>query len=162
MSEPKHTPGPWIVGYGKGVTGPTTPSCSGPTCREANENYVWDAKVKNLDPKDWPPSPTRKHELVTVADIQDGPKNILNSVVAILPHRGEGECDANARLIAAAPDLRAALSDVDGGDLGETLRHLKDLINAGTDLRNEPGWLVWLDNQAKAIDAAIAKAEGAK
>ena len=47
MSKLKHTPGPWVNGYGDGVTGPTCPSALGPTCA-GNE---WDYTVvsKNME-----------------------------------------------------------------------------------------------------------------
>jgi len=47
MKKLKHTPGPWVKGYGDGVTGPTCPSALGPTCA-GNE---WDYTVvsKNME-----------------------------------------------------------------------------------------------------------------
>lgn len=71
------------------------------------------------------------------------------------PHGGDTECDANARLIAAAPELLAALA--------ETWRVLRA---AGTlNLTNgvqlgQTSWYVKICDAERLSDAAIAKALG--
>ena len=80
MNKLKHTPGPWVNGYGDGVTGPTCPSALGPTCA----GYEWDYTVvsKNME------------------------------VISIIPKQENGIMEANARLIAAAPEMLEALINV--------------------------------------------------
>ncbi len=47
MSDTKHTPLPLEIGYGeKGLTGPKTPSGSGPTCLESTETYEHNRQVE--------------------------------------------------------------------------------------------------------------------
>ena len=41
----KHTPGEWTSGYGKGITGPTTPRTNGPCC--GGEGYPHTVVSKN-------------------------------------------------------------------------------------------------------------------
>lgn len=76
----------WINGYGGGITGPTTPTTSGPTVYESLEYSAWVEKGGKY--------PVDKHTVVSCA----------GKTIAIVPtFYPEGE--ANARLIAAAPDL---------------------------------------------------------
>lgn len=69
-------------------------------------------------------------------------------------HLGAEMCEANARLIAAAPDLLAALKEclewcADDGDLGENDTKARLTI-----------WKDVMECRAKMLRAAIAKAEG--
>lgn len=93
------TKGEWVAGYGSGVTGPTCPTVSGPTCGQATKFVKW----KNEDSK----SPMPKDEYTIVSKGCE--------VIAIVPFQeqgGEVEAQANARLIAAAKDLYAACKEM--------------------------------------------------
>ena len=80
-----HTPGPWCAGWGNsGLTGPTTPSAHGPT----TAGTEWTFSVVSCGT-----------ETIAIVPDQEG--------VALRPRRGTG--DANARLIAAAPDMLSLL-----------------------------------------------------
>jgi hypothetical protein len=79
MSE--FTKGPWVSGYGEGITGPTTPTLHGPCC--AGEKYPYDVVSKGTE---------------TIAII---PR----------PCSMDGEMKANADLISAAPDMYKALEE---------------------------------------------------
>lgn len=86
MSE--YTKGEWVNGYGDGITGPTTPTISGPTVQEAIDHRTWlDGDMKSEAPID----------LHTVVSCRE-------QTIAIVPTYYPGG-EANARLIAAAPDL---------------------------------------------------------
>jgi hypothetical protein len=75
MQSASHTPGPWVVGWNGGKTGPTCPSVSGPTVAGRNLPFA----------------------LVGIG----------LETIAICPQQREQSDggEANARLIAAAPDL---------------------------------------------------------
>lgn len=83
----KHTPGPWHCGWGDGLTGPTTPAIDGPTVAGDRWDYT----------------PVRKG----------------TETLAICPNQVdfgrtpvEGSSEANARLIAASPELLEALEEM--------------------------------------------------
>ena len=97
-----HTKGPWEIGYGNGITGPTT----------------------SVVPVGMSPSDVDKFQLVTTRDIDqrscakalgipeaEWDKSIYNSVIALLPIRENGE--DNSALLAAAPDMYEALEEVE-------------------------------------------------
>lgn len=104
---PKHTPGPWTNGYGTGITGPTTPNIQGATVAE----YLEYRKV--AEDADYPP---RRSRIVSC----DG------RTVAIVPDV-DGDALANARLIAAAPDLLKACQ--------ESVLRIPECFGAGRMLR---------------------------
>lgn len=98
----------WIVGYPPGgITGPTTPATGGSTCDERVEWADWqsefDAALKAGAPYGvLPPSPKPRTVLVTCG----------MDTIAIVPFPecgGKEGAEANARLIASAPALLAAL-----------------------------------------------------
>jgi len=96
------TSGPWIKGYGpNGVTGPKTPRVGGPTVRDAIRSASWEANGGVY--------PEPFYTIVSCG----------METVAIVPG-GRDEREANARLIAAAPDLleatKEALNGMDGGE----------------------------------------------
>jgi hypothetical protein len=89
-SETKHTPRSWTCGQGgRGITGPSTPAIRdpetnlGPFCGAIN------------------------YEVITVPFT--GMLKDCNEVVAVVPEVSSGDYKANAHLIAAAPELLAAL-----------------------------------------------------
>lgn len=94
-----YTKGKWTMGWGDGITGPTTPSVAGPTCREAVENKAW------LDGKG--PPPLNRHTIVSES----------RRTIAIIPFQegenGKIEAKANARLIASAPALLEACKKIE-------------------------------------------------
>ena len=92
MSE--HAKGPWSVGWGTGLTGPTTPSPMGATCGEAvAQRAAQDAFM---------PSPERTSVPVSMG--------MMTVAIVPLPESGDiAERDANARLIAAAPRMLEVL-----------------------------------------------------
>lgn len=91
----EHTKDKWILGYGQGVTGPNSPAVAGPTCHESLEYFNYKNKGG--------PKPTIKHTIISCGE----------ETLAIIPlaHNRE-EQEANARLIATAPDLLAALENI--------------------------------------------------
>ena len=84
----KFTPGPWIVGYNGGKTGPTTPNNVGPCCggREYPYEIVGIGKAT-----------------LAIIPKQEGQHSLYGV---------DGNYIANAHLIAAAPDMYEALSKV--------------------------------------------------
>lgn len=80
----EHTPGPWEKGWGNGLTGPTTQSWE-PVCGG----------------KDWPTTPVHKgQKTIAICPARCGPQEVGEKGSPI-----PGTDDANARLIAAAPEL---------------------------------------------------------
>jgi len=49
----KHTPTPWVNGYGEGITGPTTPAIGGPTVSEQIDHDKW-SKAENKKKHPYP------------------------------------------------------------------------------------------------------------
>lgn len=82
----QHTPGPWFAGYGEGLTGPTTPSFAGPCCGGKN----WGYEPVRCGDRTIAICPNQEAAALRISDIK-------------------GSAAANARLIAAAPDMLAAL-----------------------------------------------------
>lgn len=114
MSE--HTEGKWKTGCGEGITGPTSPPCSGVTVQEKCQWDDWQLECVRWKesgsegPYPPAPSPRGQFEVVGVDDILDL-DTTLRSVVAFIPWRGKDgkkEAQANAALVAAAADLLAA------------------------------------------------------
>ena len=92
----KHTKLPWINGYGDGITGPSTPAINGPTVHEQIAYRKW--QLDGCKPNEYPKT---LHTVIS----KDG------ETIAIIPLTGlNGE--ANAHLIAAAPDLLAACEEI--------------------------------------------------
>ena len=85
----KHTPGPWTNGYGGGITGPSTPS------------------IANLDGTGGPFCGRVAYSIISVPFT--GILKDSNEAIAVIPQVSSGDREANARLIASAPDLLAAL-----------------------------------------------------
>lgn len=69
------------------------------------------------------------------------------------PNTGE----ADAHLIAAAPDLLQACIDIDDNNctVGDSMRALADLMKPK--MGEEKDWIKWLNDTANKIDAAIYK-----
>lgn len=111
----KHTPGPWVSGWGKGLTGPTYKNIDGAT----------------VAGPDWYSHPvSREGETIAICP---------NQVSDYGPEQVDGSGEANARLIAAAPEMYEALIVLTGA-LAVHAPHLQISIRIG--------------------EAAIAKAEG--
>lgn len=112
----KFTTGPWTKGWGRGVTGPTTPRAAGPCC--GGEYYPYTIVSKNLE------------------------------TIAIIPQQEDGIMDANACLIAAAPEMY------------ETLKWFMERSG----LNNGAGGLLTNGSEGKKIyekfNKALAKAKG--
>jgi hypothetical protein len=79
----KHSPGEWVVGYGTGITGP----------RSAATVWLDGGEVE--------------HKIVVSAPFMYN----CNKAICFITG-SDGHEDADARLIAAAPDLLAALQEV--------------------------------------------------
>lgn len=118
MTEVKHTPGPWVVGWGDGLTGPTTPN---------------DPVVAG---RSWECVPVSQG-METIAIVP----NQATGYFSLDEAKGTGR--ANARLIAAAPDLLEALREL-----------YLDLV-----ANDQDGLIEHVEPMRKAR-AAIAKAEG--
>ncbi|MCP5019631.1 MAG: hypothetical protein GY938_30760 [Ketobacter sp.] len=117
MNEQRHTPGPWVNGYGNGLTGPTTPT-GHPTCGEAVkfhyycEHHESGAEYPKSQHAEYPKS---QHTVVS--------KGI--ETVAIIPLNGMGgkaggeanaefivrACNAHADLLKALEDLQEAVRE---------------------------------------------------
>jgi len=124
-AKPRHTRGEWLAGYGRGITGPTAPAVGGVTVAE------------QLSGK-------QRHTVVRVVDMPDD----LGSCVAIIPLRSRApERDANARLIAAAPELLVVCKMLAG-------------LRRTTDSESCEEMVALFPEQSEALDAAIGKAEG--
>ncbi len=93
MSKTKRTQGEWVSGYGDGISGPKSPTTFGPTVREHHLMEMWH--------RHGGAEPIPYHTVVSCG----------RDTVAIVPGEPE-ERVANARLIAAAPDLLAALKEM--------------------------------------------------
>jgi hypothetical protein len=130
--EPMHTKGPWVNGYGNGVTGPTS-AVSAPTVHEAVELNAWFKDTTK-------PHPKEKHTIVS-KDMQ---------TIAIIPCINEEEGQANARLIAAAPDLLEACKWASQSFHHPHCKTVKDRVDTGQNCNCHVG----------ACKAAIAKAKG--
>jgi hypothetical protein len=116
-----HTPS-WVAGYGDGVTGPKTPSFV-PTVLDAIRHREWESGQSTYYPDPF-------YTVVSCG----------KDTVAIVPGEKD-ERERNARLIAAAPELLAALKAMHEAFWGTS--HNSD------------------EDQANALaKAAIAKAEG--
>ncbi len=90
----------WIVGMPKeGITGPTVPSVSGPTCGEVVE---FEQYYKDCEDEKNPEYPSDKHKVVTCG----------KEVVAIIPTNGSREGKYVARLVAKAPELLELCEEV--------------------------------------------------
>jgi len=87
--ETTHTPRKWEIGWGNGLTGPTTPSADGPCCGE-DRAYVPISKGKE-----------------TIA------------IIPLPENNNHKEMLMNAKLIAAAPDLLDALIKINQGFISE-------------------------------------------
>lgn len=125
MSKSKHTPGPWVAGWGRGLTGPTTPSVGGACCGG----------------KGWETFPvSRGTETIAICPVQTQGFGYRDKIV--------GSAQANASLIAAAPEMLEALPD---------LSHVISWLENGCDPAKAA---VELRHYQSRIDAAIAKAEG--
>lgn len=99
-----HTPGPWTSGWGSGLTGPTTTSVAGAT----------------VAGKSLATFPVSKH----------------GETIAICPDQvvgGKETGEANARLIAAAPDLLEALRKIMSRHASSVLFHDQSLADAAND-----------------------------
>ena len=92
----KHTKGPWINGYGDGITGPSTPAIGGVTVHEQIAYRKWERNGCKQGEY-----PENLHTVIS----KDG------ETIAIIPLFGSNS-KANARLIAAAPELLAACEGV--------------------------------------------------
>jgi len=92
-----HTPGPWVNGYGNGITGPTTPAVSGATVGEVMAFRRWEQLG-------FPEDRGNKQKSIVVTCGEE--------TLAIVPTNGRQCGKANASLIAAAPELLGALCDM--------------------------------------------------
>lgn len=121
MSEETHTPGPWVVGYGDGISG----------TRAA-------------------------YSLKTMRQIVTGPRQrLICCIPAMEPSDQEiAEIEADARLIAAAPDLLEALHGVLRliGD-GQLVRNTSNDANPDWAMRQLP-FLMALKKATEAIEKA--------
>ena len=134
----KHTPGRWTNGWGKGVTGPTTPSVGGVTCSESLAYSKW-KEGNGKYPKDEYTIVSRGYDTIAIIPTLTDPLSDIK----------QEEGRANARLIASAPELLEALVN---------LSFEMDFM-----LRNNPkkkGGLYEL--RLKEAREVIAKAEGEK
>ncbi len=130
-NETKHTPGEWRNGIGSiGITGPNSPAILGPTVKEQCENNTW---LRTHLEEDYP-----KCNHTVIASEQD------TLAIVVGPNR-----EANARLIAAAPDLLEALERA----IAETPKRYTDKTRRGDKIAEYPDWTI----QARA---AVAKAKG--
>jgi hypothetical protein len=125
----KHTLGPWIIGHGDGLTGPTTMSVAGATVLESVRYDDWERTGEDGDE----PSPTS-------ISVSAG-----SETVAIVPTEGLGNGQANAHLIAAAPELYDEL---------EQAARVLDALSANSIAKK------LVDSVLPGIHAALAKAKG--
>lgn len=125
---PEFTETKWVAGWGIGVTGPTCPS-DYPTVGEYCDHK-------------------REFKLVTTPDEFHNGRLEAHTVIAIVPLRStEAEQDANVALIAAAPDLYNALTE---------LREWSRSVGTSDDQeQNEID-----DEMFSRVDAALTKANG--
>lgn len=101
MSKSKHTSGPWVNGYGNGLTGPTTPVISGPTVGEAIAKRGWTEGKRDYPYSMHIPISKGFQTIAIVPTMEILEDEITNE-----------QCEANARLIAAAPDLLLILEEI--------------------------------------------------
>lgn len=91
-------------------------------------------------------------------EITDGEGAIINHVGDV----GSEVCEANMKLIAAAPELLEACIDRDTGEtrtVGNSLQTLAFVLENG-DTENIKDWIAFLREAGKKLDTAVCKALG--